>query len=121
MCPRNRDKSSMHGLAYWAEELEVREAKERGSSREDARPFLASKLKMLPGTLENIFRGRIKEPKQKTIDAVRNAFIRELEAEIQRLEHEVFMARQSGAAPDAHEIFEAQSHIEAAKSLLGKK
>lgn len=120
MCPCNRDEISMSALATWTEALEESEAKRRGCSREIARPFLASRLKVLPGTIENIIRGRVKEPRERIKDAVRNAFIREMEMEIQRLSHEIEMARASGARPDDHEIVEAKAHIEAAKRLMGK-
>lgn len=119
MHPVNRDNSSMSVFA-WAEELERREASRRHMSREDVRPFVASSLGLLPGTLENIVRRRLKEPGQRVIDAVRNAFIRELEAEIRRCEHEIQIARATGVRADEAEILEAQTHIEAAKRLIGR-
>lgn len=104
----------------WAERLEKQEAERRGMSRRDVRPFLASKIGLLPGTLENIINRRIKEPRQRIVDGVRNAFIREMEDEIRCLHHEIFMAVQSGARPDDDEIIAAKTHIETAKRLIGK-
>lgn len=120
MRPCNEDEISMNALATWTEALEEREAKRRGVSREAARPFLAERLRVLPGTLENIVRRRVKEPRERIKELVRNAFIREMEDEIKRLHHGIFMAVQSGTRPDDDEIIEAQTHIETAKRLIGK-
>lgn len=117
MCPRKEDKSSMSVFA-WADDLERREAQKRGVPRVQARPFLASKMGLLPGTLENIVRKRIKEPKQRIVDAVRNAFIRELEAEIQSLTHSLEMARLTSAHPASDEIREAETLLAQAKALI---
>jgi len=118
MCPVRQDKSTMSVFA-WTDELEKREAARRSMSREDARPFLASRLGLLPGTIENIVRKRVKEPKGQVIDAIRNAFIRELESEIRRCEHEIHMAVQSGSHPHSDEIAQAQTLIAQARELIG--
>ena len=119
MHPVSKDKTSMSVFA-WTDELEKREAVRRSVSREDARPFLASRLGLLPGTIENIVRKRVKEPRGRVIDAIRAAFIRELESEIRRCEHEIHLAMQGGSHPAADEISQAQTLLAQAKGLIGK-
>lgn len=100
-----------------AARLERREMS-RGFSRNDARSRLARKLGVSPGTLENLGRGRLK----RTIDGftyrLRALLERELEAEIERLAHELEMVRASRDGADPVAVCEIETHLAKAKALL---
>lgn len=100
-------------------ELEDREARRLGVTVAAARANIARRLNEAPGSLENLRRARSKSPRFSLVEKVRQLFIAELSAEIQRLNHEIDMARQGGMSPDCDEILAAQTHIEAAKELIG--
>lgn len=101
--------------------LEDREAKRLGVSVLDARAKIADRLKIAPGSLENIRRQRVTSPRATLLDKIRNLFIAELTAEIRRLEHEILLATRGGLDIDSTEMVAAQAHLEAAKKLIGER
>jgi hypothetical protein len=83
-----------------------------------AHASIASKLGVGPGTLENIVKGRVKRLDSWIRDKLKALLIRELEAEIKRLTHELETARRSGARLDSQQVGEIEAHLAAAKSIL---
>jgi len=117
MCPSNEDKTSMSACA-WVRQLEDKEAARIGQPVPVARGFLARRLKVAPGTLENMRRGRVKEPSASLFEKIKGAWVRELEREIQALSHELEMVRQSGAGPDQQQVIAVETLLAQAKKLL---
>lgn len=105
--------------ASWAERLERRERERSGLPLHQARPVVARKLGIAPGTLENLRRGRIKDPRQSLFDRLRTGVIRELEAEMRRLETEIHVLRQIGSDPRDDEITAAETDLASIRAALG--
>ncbi len=98
--------------------LENSEAQRLGLPVRQARARVAQRLRSSPGFLQNLRNNRIKRVPSWLMDKLKEAFIAELTTEIARLEHEIHLARQTGAGADCNEVFEAQAQIEAAKKIL---
>lgn len=116
-------KSAMNSMAIRdrafqdAQSLERKE-RARGLSITDARSAVASRLGIGIGTFENLVRERVKRVDAFVRDRLQALLIRELEAEITRLTHELEMARQSGTHLASQQMGEIEAHLAAAKSLL---
>ena len=78
-----------------------------------ARQYLARRLGIAPGTLENLRRGRIKDPRKSLYDKLQAAVIRELEAEMRAHEHELQLLKQKGADPRGGEVQEVLANLQA--------
>ncbi len=100
-----------------AQNLERRE-RARGLSLTTARQALARKLKIGHGTLERLVRGRVKRIDASIRDRLQALLVRELEGEIARLQHDLEIARQSGAHLASLEVGEVETHLAAARALL---
>ncbi len=100
-----------------AQALERREL-QRGGTRQIARRSLAGKLRIGSGTIENLIRGRVKGVDASIRDRLQALLIRELEQEIGRLQHELDIARQSGAPLNSDQVGEIETHISKARALL---
>jgi hypothetical protein len=100
-----------------AQSLERRE-RDRGKSVPDARRELARKLRAGIGTVDNLVRGRIKRVDDTIRDRLRALLMRELEAEIQRLTHELETLRRGGHHLASQHISEVEAHLEAARLIL---
>jgi hypothetical protein len=96
----------------------VRRERARGSSAEMARAWLAGKLKVGMGTTRNLVRGRVKRVDDTIRERLRALLMRELEAEIARLQHELESLKRSGAHLASQQISEVEAHIQAAKAIL---
>lgn len=103
---------------YLATSLEDAEARRMGVKVCEARPFVARRLGVAPGTLENIRRLRTKVVPNWVMARIRAAFVAELQAEIQRLEHEVSIHLQIGADPRGDDLAKAKAQVEEARALL---
>ena len=105
----------------YATRLEEGEAKRNGLTRLQARPTVARKLGVAPGTLENLSRGRLKDPLRINglLARLRGAVVRELGAEIQRLEHERHVLIQTGVDPRSLEMAAVDAGLATAKEALG--
>ena len=86
MRPSVKDIASMLEITAreWAAALEDRERHKSGTSLPVARKAVAQRLRVSPGTLENLRRGRLKDVKLNLFETLRQAIIREAEREIQR-------------------------------------
>ncbi len=95
-----------------------RKERERGSDADAARLWLAEKLKTGTGTVRNLIRGRVKRVDETIRDRLRALLMREIEAEIARLQHELEIHRQGGHHLASDEISEIESHLAAAKAIM---
>lgn len=105
----------------WAAELESRESKRSGVSIRDARKIVARRMSVAPGTLENIRNRRTKGVRAGVFERIRAAFMRELEAEMMRLRHELEMARQCGLDARESEVCAAETELAALHALIEKR
>ena len=119
MASTHEDKMSADAMTRnWVEKLEKTEAARTGVPVTVARRAVARRLGVSPGTVENIRRGRTKGVRAWIADRVANAVIREIEAEIRGLSHELQIARQCGGRTGEGEINEIQADIAALAAAL---
>lgn len=97
--------------------LEHRE-RVRGSSVDQARQTLARRIGVGAGTFENLVRGRVKRVDAWIRDRLQALLVRELEAEIARLTHELQMVRQCGDHLGSQHVVEIETHLAKARALL---
>lgn len=117
MSDLNPSEPRMSTAAAFAQTL-VRRERQRGQSAEEARKWLAGKLKVGAGTVRNLVRGRVKRVDDTIRDRLRALVVRELEAEIQRLTHDLEVLKASGHHLGSDEVAEVDAHIAAAKAIL---
>jgi transcriptional regulator with XRE-family HTH domain len=124
MRPEKLDMKSMsvtevdERTAHWTDMLEMIERRRSGMTKVAAREAIARRIGVAPGTLENLERGRSKGIRAWIAERVRVAVIRELEREISRLQHDLEIARQSGARLDSPQVQQAFSALDAARTLI---
>ena len=100
------------------EQCERREQTRSGITRSQARERLARKAGVSPGTLYNLARDRLKRLDFVVRDRLTAYAVRDLQASIERLTHELEMARQMGAHPTSPRVGEIEKHLTAARALL---
>jgi hypothetical protein len=98
--------------------LVEQEARRRGT-KEKAHVHVARAVGAAPGTVENIMRGRLKRVSGWLRDALRARVIRELEAEVVRLQHEIAVLRQAGVDPRSNEMAAVRADLSAVLAALG--
>ena len=106
--PRTNASVPMNAITI-AQTLERKE-RQRGNSIEIARRTLAARLKVGVGTLENLVRGRVKRVDAAIRDRLQALLVREYEQEIARLQHELEILRQCGAALNSDQVCEVEAH-----------
>jgi hypothetical protein len=117
--------TALHSTAYvenaqsWARTLEDREAARAGVRLHDAREAVARRVIVPTGTLENLRKGRLKAIAVHVYDRLRSGLIRELEAEVRHLEHELQILRATGADPRENEIAAVVASLQHARQALG--
>lgn len=125
MRTESRANSAMSAIEFetrrWADGLVSREASRAGTVKPLAVRSVARRIGLAPGTLANVIRGRAKRLTAATVQAIRGAVIRELEAEIARLTHELELARASGADPRSDQIAEIETLLNRARVLLNQQ
>jgi hypothetical protein len=109
--------ASAIGVRHIAVSLE-RIERSKGSTIEQARRRIASKVRIGVGSVENIIRDRVKRVDEKIRDRLFALFVREIEAEIARLTHDLEMVRQSSGGLSSQHVGEIEAHLSAVKSLL---
>lgn len=105
----------------FARSLEDIEARRRGIRTAEARPIIASRIGVSPGTLENIRRLRTKIVPNWLMNKVRSELISVLQSEIQRLEHEIDIARQTGADHRDDILASAETFLAETRKILAGK
>lgn len=96
-----------------------REAR-RSKCRIVARKNVARAVGVSPGTIENLQRGRLKTIAGWLRDALRARVIRELEAEVVRLQHEISVLHQTGSDPRSNEATAVRADLSAVLEALGR-
>jgi hypothetical protein len=98
----------------------VNQEARRTGDRVRARNNVARALGTSPGTIENLQRNRLKRVAGWLRDALRARVIRELEAEIVRLQHEVAILHQIGSDPRGDEMAAVRADLSAVLEVLGR-
>lgn len=121
MCPRVEDEMTTFDQAVRSdlERLETIRAVSLRASRAVARRSIAREVRVAPGTLENITRQRTKGVRGWIADTIRGALVRELQREIERLNHELRTLVKRGADHRELEMAEVQSLLVRARQSLG--
>lgn len=96
----------------------VRRVEQRTSPRMLAYDFVASRIGRSTTWVRQFVRNGIGSVSKEVGDAIDALLIRELQAEAIRLEHELEMARQSGAHPAAQHVAEVETHLARIRTLL---
>jgi len=123
MRTHDRDKSTMSSAATmqdWASRLIRREAERSQLDRDSAARAVARRIGLAPGSLSNVARGRAKRLTVAISDAIRSAMIRELQREIERLTHELQLARAIGDDPRSVKVAEIEACLARAQALLNE-
>lgn len=102
----------------WASALIARERVVTGVNKPALIVSVARKARVTPGQIEGAIRGRVKDLKSRFIERIRLAFITEATAEINRLAHEIQIARQSGLRPDDDAVIAAQAAMDRLQEAL---
>ena len=92
----------------------------RVKDRDRARCNVARAIGTSPGTIENLQRNRLKRISGWLRDALRARVIRELEAEIARLQHELAVHKQTGVDPRGDEATAVRADLSAILTVLGR-
>ena len=120
----SKDTSSMTTAAYderargWVTRLERAEKARTGCDLDEERETVASRLGVLPGSLENLRRGRTKGIRGWIYERLRAAMIVQLQHEIAAQKHELEMLIQGGSRPDSGEIQEVLAGLAALRLTL---
>lgn len=94
------------------------EALRTGATIEIARKRVAAREGIAPSTVDNILRRRVKAVAGWVRDRLRAALIRELQAELMRLEHELSIARLAAESTSDRDVAAAEAALAQAKRLL---
>jgi transposase-like protein len=86
-----------------------------------ARRNVARAVGVAPGTIENLQRGRLTRVAGWLRDALRARVIRELEAELVRLNHELAVLKQTGVDPRSDEATAVRADLSAVLEVLGRR
>jgi hypothetical protein len=125
--PSAKDKSTVFSIAFdhsaqrLARELEDREQKRSGVPLSHARAAVARRLNLLPGTLENLRRGRIKDVRERVVCRLQAAYLKELEREYAALEHELACLRATGSRLNSQEISEVETDLAKVRAALNRR
>lgn len=118
MHPKFMDGGIVMTVARIARRLIAEEGLVRGVKRPEARRIVAREAGVTPGSLENLERGRLKHADR--IAARLHALLAsKIEQRIARLQHELFLARETGRVGRA-DLERAEAALETARKALGK-
>lgn len=106
-----------NAASCWAEALVSRERRS-GATKPESIRRAARRARVSPGQIEGLLRGRVKDPKTSLVERLRAAFISEAAREIERLNHEIMLARKAGLGSDHGALREARSAIRALETAL---
>ena len=110
--------SDVETVNRFARLIEDAEAKRLGIRVQEARTFIASRLGISPGTMENWRRMRTKIVPNWLMNRLRAELINVLQSEIRRLEHEVQLARQIGSNYRDDTLASAETALASAREIL---
>lgn len=103
----------------WSKTLEDREADKTGHCLKQVRPIIARRIGIPAGTLENLRNGRLKAIAAHVYERLRAGVIRELEAEMRHLDHELNILRQTGMDPRSDDTAAVLADIKTVRAALG--
>lgn len=118
MCISVSDELVMSAVRAFVQQLEDDEVVRSHVKLPDARRIVARRAGLSPGTLQRIRNGTRKTLDRTIEDKIRFAFIEHAQKEIQRWEHQIQLAKQSGERPDSSVLMEAMWHISEARRRL---
>ena len=98
--------------------IEDQEARRLGIPITSARSRVANRIGVAPGTLENLRRLRTKIVPSWMMNRIRAEFIAVLQSEIQRLSHEIQIARQTGTDHRDDLLASAETQLAAARQVF---
>lgn len=98
--------------------IEDIEARRLGVRTIEARERVAGRIGVSPGTLENFRRLRTKIVPNWLMCRLRSELISILQSEIQRLEHEISIHRQTGADYRDDDLSAAEAQVVAAREII---
>lgn len=110
--------SSLDVATDYADRLLDRERRVSGKV-DVAMDNIATKAGLSRWTIWGLWHRRRKSASDDTVGRLRGLLIRQIEAEIGHLEHEVAILRQTGARPDDRDILAAQTTLAKLRSTLG--
>lgn len=103
----------------WAEILEHRERRRTGLPLEAVRPIVSRKTGVPEGKLYSLWRGRLKEFPRRFLLRLGEGVLRELQLELQRVEHDLSTLRQIGSHPDSGETLSLLASRKKIREALG--
>lgn len=103
----------------WAVAIEDAAAKEARASLRVVRPSVAREVGVSPGTLENLRAGRLKGIAAHIYERLQAATLRRLQAEVQRIEHEIHVLKAQGLDGRSDEMAAALADRSALRRALG--
>lgn len=103
----------------WADILEEREARRAGVSIDDARPIVARKTGVPEGKLYSLRRNRLKDIARHILLRLGEGVMRELQAELRHVEHDLQILRQIGADPSGGEVLSLLASRQKIREALG--
>ncbi len=104
----------------WARSLEEKEKLRGGlDSVEAARPIVSRKTGVPKGTLVSLRKNRLKAIAVHIYEQLRSGVIRELEAELRHVSHEIQIARQTGVDPRTSQFQSALASEARIREALG--
>jgi hypothetical protein len=101
--------------------IEDAEAKSRGATIAKVRPDIAERAGLLPGTLENLRKGRVKGVAGRIYLLLRRVFIKQLQSELRALLHEFDDITSTGIPLDSDEASAVRESIAAIRAALDEK
>ena len=102
----------------WVLEAVQRERVRSGYTLRIARASLAAKLGVAPGTIENIWRDRLKKLGADLRDKITHHRIKSLEADLADLANELAFARARGTLATSAQIDDAYAALETTRALI---
>lgn len=103
-----------------AEHMIRRERIKSGITKPQAMAVIARRANVSQGQIEGAIRGRVKDLKARFVERVRAAFIEEATKEINRLTHDIQIARQIGMGADDRKIQAARTAMADLQAVLGE-
>ena len=98
--------------------LEDGEARAKGLPKEEVRRSLARRMRVLPGTLRNIRKNRVKSIPHWMMVRIRAELIAVLQHEANRIQHEIHLARQTGVDHRENNLAKAEAQLVEAQAIL---
>lgn len=112
------DRSVAVGTAVTIAASLVRREESRRASRMNAYVEVGRKIGMSGAWVRKLIAGAVRSVDADIKHRLDALLIRELEADIARLQHELEMARQGGSHPSSQHVVEIEAHLKAAHSLM---